>query len=270
MGRMMNFSDIKGVIMDMDGVLWSDDTPLPGLLAFFTLLRVRQLNFVMATNNATHTPDDYIAKLERFGVKGVTSAQIITSGTALAGYLKNHYPRGTKVHILGADALRRVLAEAGFSVADEAAQVVVGGLDRQLTYDKLRRASLLIQHGAEFIATNDDASLPTPDGLVPGAGSIVAALSVASGREPGLIIGKPHSPLFENALKILNTRPSQTLMIGDRLETDILGAFKLGIRTALVLTGASTLDDVAASPFKPDGIYAGLEEVCDAWRVDEQ
>lgn len=263
----MDFAEISGVIMDMDGVLWSDDTPLPGLIPFFDMLWASQLAFVMATNNATRTPDDYVVKLDKFGVTGVTADQIITSGTAIAGYVKGHYPAGTAIHVLGADALRQVLVHAGFKLADDEAQIVVAGLDRQLTYDKLKRASLLIQRGAAFIATNDDPSLPTPEGLVPGAGSVVAALSVASGREPDAIIGKPHSPLFEDALKFLNTTPQQTIMIGDRLDTDIIGAHKLGIRTALVLTGASTVDDVAASPIKPNGVYTGLEELCHAWRM---
>jgi 4-nitrophenyl phosphatase len=199
------------------------------------------------------------------GVPDVLPEQIVTSGTAAASYLGLHFLPGTRVHVLGGDGLRQVITEAGFTLADEGAAAVVVGLDPALTYDKLKRAAFLIRGGAKFIATNDDATFPTPEGLAPGAGSLVAALRTATDRQPDATMGKPHAPMFEAALRMLETSPTATLMIGDRLNTDIEGALHLGLRTAIVLTGVSTRAEVDASPVKPDGIYADLEVLLAAW-----
>lgn len=260
----MNFSTIAAVIMDMDGVLWEGDHALPGLIPLFDMLRARGLKFALATNNATRNPAEYITKLERLGVQGVREDQIVTSGMVTARYLQSAYPPDTLIHVLGSDGLRRILTTAGFTLSDDEAGVVVVGLDLQLTYDKLKQASLLIQNGAAFIATNEDPSLPSPEGLIPGAGSVVAAVKTATGQTP-VVMGKPHEPMYELALQMLGTTPAETLMIGDRLDTDIAGAIPLGMPTALVLTGASTQADVDNGAVKPDGVYAGLPELLAAW-----
>jgi 4-nitrophenyl phosphatase len=245
-------------------VLWRGDEPLPGLVPFFEMLRSKNLLFALATNNSSKSPADYIGKLERMGVAGITIRQIITSGTVTMSYLQENFPPGSPLHVLGGDGLRRVITEAGFALGDEGVSAVVVGLDPQLTYEKLRRAALLIRAGAAFIATNADATIPSPDGLAPGAGSIVAALRTATDCEP-LVIGKPGRPMFEAAVRLLGTSAEQTLMIGDRLATDILGAAQAGLRTALVLTGVSTRAEAAASPVQPDGIYNDLPALLTAW-----
>jgi 4-nitrophenyl phosphatase len=147
---------------------------------------------------------------------------------------------------------------------DTAPKAVVVGLDTNLTYEKLKKASFLIQAGATFIATNQDNSIPTPEGLAPGAGSLVSALKTASGKQP-LVMGKPDAPMFEAALRLVDTSAAQTLMIGDRLNTDITGAALLGFKTALVLTGVSTRADAETSEIKPDSIYEDLEALLTAW-----
>jgi 4-nitrophenyl phosphatase len=236
----MKFADIDAIIMDMDGVLWTGDVALPGLVAFFELLKARGIAFALATNNSGKSPATYVQKLEKMGVFGVQDVQIITSGTATASYLQTRYAPGTPVHILGGDGLRQVMSEAGFTLVDADAKAVVVGLDPQLTYEKLKRAALLIRAGAEFIATNQDVTIPVPEGLAPGAGSLVAALRASTDTEPLVTIGKPGAPMFEAALRTLGTSAERTLMIGDRLNTDIEGAARLGLKTALVLTGVST------------------------------
>jgi 4-nitrophenyl phosphatase len=263
----MDLTTIRAVITDMDGVLWNEDEALPGLVELFALLRSRQIPIVAATNNATKTPVEYVSKFARMGVQGVQASEIITSGTAITTYIQERYAVGTRIHVLGSAALRTVLEAAGFPSADDAVAVVIVGLDKELTYNKLKQASLLIQAGAEFIGTNDDPALPSPEGLIPGAGSVVAAVTVASGKRPSTLIGKPHPPLFEAALRYLGTQPQETLMIGDRLDTDILGAQKLGIKTALVLTGASTHAHIDAGSVQPDGIYANLPSLIAAWNA---
>ncbi|MBI1257457.1 MAG: haloacid dehalogenase, partial [Chloroflexi bacterium] len=171
----MNLSSINGVIMDMDGVLWRGDEMLPGMSQFIDFLRARGLPFALASNNSSKTPADYIVKLAGMGVSGVTEHQIVTSATATVDYLQTTYPVGSAVHVIGGDGLKSLVSGAGFVISDEAAVVVVG-IDFNLTYNKLRRAAGLIRKGADFIGTNADATFPMPDGLAPGAGSILAAL----------------------------------------------------------------------------------------------
>jgi 4-nitrophenyl phosphatase len=260
----MNLSNIKAVVSDMDGVLWRGDEPLPGLVTLFQMLRTRGLPFVLATNNSMKAPSDYVAKLAKMGVADVREDQVITSSTTTVSYMKATYPAGSPVHVLGGDGLRRLLIEGGFKLDDKVAKAVVVGLDTNLTYDKLKRASFLLQAGADFIATNNDDSLPTPEGLAPGAGSIVAALRTASGKQPR-VMGKPDAPMFEAALRLVGTSPADTLMIGDRLSTDITGAALLGFKTALVLTGVSTRADAEVNTIKPDAIYADLAALLDSW-----
>jgi 4-nitrophenyl phosphatase len=260
----MNLSTIRGVISDMDGVLWRGDEPLPGMTAFFDLMRTRAIPFVLATNNSSRTRADYVAKLAHLGIGGLQEAQIVTSGTTTVDYLCRMYPPGTRVHVLGGDGLKAMTTAAGFTLADSDARVVVAGIDFNLTYERLKTAAMLIRAGADFIGTNNDATFPKPEGLVPGAGSILAALRTATGREPR-VMGKPGAPMFESALALLGTAAGETLMIGDRLDTDIVGADALGLPTALVLTGVTERAQLADSPVQPCGIYDGLTGLLNAW-----
>lgn len=258
---LMNFSTIDGLIMDMDGVLWRGDQPLPGMTDLFAFLRARAIPFALATNNSSKSQSDYVRKLAGFGVTGIEEHQIVTSGTATIDYLLTHYPAGAAVHVLGGDGLKRMVTAAGFPLSDQAG-VVVAGIDTGLTYDKLKRAAYLIRAGADFIGTNDDVTFPMPDGLAPGAGSILAALQAATGRAP-LVMGKPGAAMFEAALRVVGTTADRTLMLGDRLNTDVLGAQRAGLRAALVLTGVSTRAE--AEQAAPDAIYNDLNEFLDAW-----
>lgn len=260
----MQLSTITGVVMDMDGVLWRGDEKLPGVGAFLDFLRGRGLPFVLASNNSSKTPRDYVAKLSGMGVNSVGEDQIVTSGTVTVDYLIRHYPAGAAVHIVGGDGLRTLVGDAGFTLSDEKARVVVVGIDTRLTYDKLKRAFRLIRAGADFIGTNGDLTIPVTDGFAPGAGSILAALTAATSQQP-LVMGKPNKPMFEAALRILGSQPENALMIGDRLDTDIQGAQKAGLRAALVLTGVTSPDGLAASDIVPDGVYEDLPALMAAW-----
>ena len=177
----MDFSSINGVVMDMDGVLWRGDQALPGVAPFFDLLRARGLPFALASNNSAKTPADYVAKLAARGIErcGGTADRHVGHGDD--GLSETHYPAGAAVHVLGGDGLRAMVSTAGFVVSDEA-RIVVAGIDFKLTYEKLKRATYLIRSGADFIGTNDDATFPMPDGLSPGAGSIIARF--ADGDRP--------------------------------------------------------------------------------------
>ncbi len=257
------FNSIKAVISDMDGVLWRGTQALPGLKALFAHLFTQKIDFILATNNSRKTPSDYVHKLAGMGVTGIEPRHIVTSGTATVSYLQAHYRPGTSLYVVGGDGLKQLLVRAGFELVEEDAEVVVCGIDFDLTYDKARRATLLISGGAAFIGTNPDSSFPSPEGLVPGAGSILALIEAASGQSP-TIIGKPERGMFDAALRQLGTCPSETLMIGDRISTDIAGAQALGIKTALVLTGVETAESLKASAVQPDWVFAGLPELLGA------
>lgn len=260
----LDLTAIRGVVSDMDGVLWRGTDILPGAVDFFALLRRRGIPFVLASNNSSRSPADYVAKIDKAGIGPVTEGEIVTSATTAADYLAAHYAPGTRVHVLGGSGLRGLVEAAGFPLVQEDAAVVVAGLDFELTYDRLKQAALLIRGGADFIGTNDDVTFPSAEGLIPGAGSLLAALRAATDREP-TIMGKPGRAMFDASLRMLGTAPEHTLMIGDRLNTDIAGAQNVGMRTALVLSGVSTRRDAETAIAPPGAIYADLAALAAAW-----
>jgi 4-nitrophenyl phosphatase len=260
----MDFSKIDGVILDMDGVLWRGNTPLPGLAEFFAFIRERGLPFVLATNNSRRSPHEYVGKLEKWGVPQVDSSQVVTSGTATVDYLQLHYPPKSSTFVIGGDGLRDLLAKADFALAENDADIVVVGIDFNLTYEKLRTATLLIRSGAAFIGTNPDVTFPTPEGLAPGAGSILALLESATDVHP-IVIGKPERAMFETALHRMGTSPDRTLMIGDRLGTDIVGGNNADLKTVLVMTGVTTPELLSESSIKPTAVFDGLNHLHKTW-----
>ena len=268
---MIRWQDIRGVLCDMDGVLWRGHLALPGLVSWFEFLHQRGVAVGLVTNNSTQTVRDYVAKLERLGVHGVHEVQIITSASAAAQVALARHGLGAVVYVVGEEGLRRSLEQAGLVVLrdehvedDSAPQAVVVGLDRALSYDKAKRAMRFIQRGADFIGTNPDTSFPLPDGLAPGAGSLIAMIQAASGQAP-LIVGKPHRAMYDVALERLGLPAGVVLMIGDRLDTDIDGAKALGMMTALVLTGVSTRSEAEAASARPDWVGQGLPQLMSDW-----
>jgi len=257
-----NLSHIKGLIIDMDGVLWQDTVPIGDLEAVFNRIRDLDLKFILATNNATRTVQGYLEKLAGFNVY-LSDEQVINSAQAAGIYLQDNYAAGTKVYVVGQPSLKQTLEHFGMVVCDDAnndIQVVIVSFDYKLTYEKLKTASLLIQSGCDFVGTNPDRTLPTPEGFIPGSGTVIGALEIASGRK-AMIIGKPEPFLYEMALKRLGLSPSETLAVGDRLETDIAGAQAAGIHTALVLTGASTLEQAQAFNPPPEIVTQDFTEL---------
>jgi 4-nitrophenyl phosphatase len=255
----MNESSIQSLILDMDGVLWKGPQPIGDLKSIFDEISKRKLNVVMATNNATTSPVEYVNKLNALGVR-VDLEQIITSGIATGAFLHEKYPQGGSIYILGEEGLQKTLQQYGFTISNDGVLAVVVGMDRNLTYEKLSKASRLIREGAEFIATNSDRTFPTPEGLIPGAGAIVAAVEAATGQKP-VVIGKPQVEMYRIALEYLGTSPDKTLVVGDRIETDILGGQTLGCQTALVLSGVTDLTFAESWEPAPDFIAKDLESL---------
>lgn len=250
---------IRALILDMDGVLWRDQQSIGDLPAIFDEIEQRGIKVIMATNNATRTPEMYVERLLSFGVS-VETWQVIHSGEVAALYMKKHYPDGGPVHILGEKGVQQALENAGFWHAENDVLAVIASMDRQVNYEKLSAATLLVRNGAPLIGTNPDRTFPTPEGLKPGTGSILAALEAATDQQ-ALIMGKPQTAIYEAALERMGTTVAETLVIGDRLETDIAGAQKLGCPTALVLSGVSTPEQAAAWQPQPDWILPDLTAV---------
>src|SRR5438552_10309022 len=240
----------SGLILDMDGVLYRGNHPLPGARELIPALRAAGLSFILLTNNSTLTPQEYAAKLARMGIT-VDAGLVFTSGVATSLYLMQHYPKGGGVYVLGEPALLTMLTQLPEFRADGwQPDFVVVGLDFRLTYDSLQRACSAIRSGAQFIATNADATLPVEGGeLWPGAGSIVAAVRTCSGVEP-VVIGKPNPYIGQMALLKIDLPPDEVLCVGDRLETDIALGAHIGTPTALVLTGASTREEIVNAQAK--------------------
>lgn len=250
------FHEIKGIILDMDGVLWRDQEPIGDLPAIFNTIKERGWQVILATNNATLTAAQFAEKIGRFGVE-LDSQQIINSAQATAEYLQARHPQGGQVYVIGEQGLLSELAMKGFYTGVEEPLAVVVGLDRTITYEKLRIASRFVRGGIPFVATNPDKTYPTPEGQAPGAGTFVAAVMAASDGQP-VIIGKPEPEMYRIALGRMGLRASQVLVVGDRLETDIVGAQQLGCLCALVLSGVSTHAQADAWQPAPDFIADDL------------
>lgn len=254
---------IKNLIIDMDGVLYQGNQAVPGAKEFFAFLRVRPIGFILATNNSTRTARQYVDKLAGMGIE-VALSEILTSSQATAMYLETLAPPGTKVYVIGEEGLETAVRERGYIISGEGAEFVVVGLDRDLTYEKLKTATLLIRQGARFIGSNPDKTLPTEEGFIPGAGATLAALEAATGVSP-TIVGKPERILFDLALARLGGTQEDTAVIGDRLDTDVLGGHNAGLSTILVLSGATTRQDVDNAPLKPDLVFEDLGHLRRVW-----
>ena len=270
---MQLIDNIAGLIIDMDGVLWHGNIPMDGLVNFFEVLREKSIPFILATNNASLTQTQYVDKLSTMGVT-VSKKEVLTSSMATASYLNKYQPRDKRrVFVIGEDGLRQPLIDYGFTLTDlyqvdqpdkgiigQGADIVVSGLDRQLTWDKLATATLHLNAGAAFYATNSDTSLPTELGVVMGNGGTLAALEAVTGVKP-ISIGKPEPILYQQALEKLGTTAETTIAIGDRLDTDILGAVNSGMRSIMVLTGISSLEDIDKLDYQPTWIMQDIAEI---------
>ena len=266
---MGELNQIQAVIIDLDGVLWLGDTPLPGVVDLFNLLHRKPIQYILATNNSTAESNKVCNRLDMLGVI-IEPNRVLNSSQASAQFLQQQLPQGSLVYTIGELPLRTALTQAGFILTDEAddAQAVVVGLDRQLSWKKITAATLAIRAGAIFIGTNPDVSFPMERGQAPGVGAILAALKAATGVQP-TIVGKPEPHLFLQALDRLDAEPQHTLAIGDRLETDILGGQHNGMLTCLVLTGVTQRRDLIDSPIQPDYVFEGLPQLCRALVGDE-
>ncbi|WP_433048107.1 HAD-IIA family hydrolase [Dactylosporangium sp. CS-033363] len=235
------------VIFDLDGVLYLVDQVIPGAAEACAKLRERGIPSAYATNNASRLPGDVAALLTRIGIPAETR-EVVTSAHATALLMAERFPAGTPVLILGAPALREEVVAAGLTPVEEAeqAKVVVQGYGPDVRMRDLGDAAVAIRGGAAWIATNADKTLPSPRGPLPGNGSLVVAMATALGRQPDTIVGKPDPALFVEAARERGAQ--RALVVGDRLDTDIEGAYRAGMDSLLVLTGVSDAAELLAAP----------------------
>ncbi len=255
------FNSIPAWLIDMDGVIYRGATVLPGAIQFIQALQDSDRPFLFLTNNASKTPEQSVQRLASMGIE-VSASAIFTSALATAAYLTEQFPAPRRVLILGGPGIQLAVREAGYDVVTQAeeAEIVVNAMDQDVTYAKLTEAALAIGGGCPWIATNSDPSLPTERGNLPGTGSIIALLSVTTDREPE-VIGKPEARIFEQALARLGAAAQDTVMVGDRLTTDILGGHQAGIKTLCVLTGIASRAEAEAYEPRPDWIVPDLKAI---------
>jgi NagD protein len=247
-----------GFLLDMDGVIYRGSELIPGAERFVRELLDLELPFFFLTNNSQRTRRDVVAKLRRLGIE-VGESHIFTCAMATARFLAAQKPRGT-AYVIGEGGLLHALHENGYAIVDHDPDYVVVGEGRAVNYEMVETAVRMVLGGAKLVATNLDPNCPTQAGLRPGCGAIVAMLETATGRR-AFSVGKPSAVMMRAARKELGLDASRTTIIGDTMETDILGGVQLGYRTILVLSGGTSRADLAAFAYRPDLVVESIAEL---------
>jgi 4-nitrophenyl phosphatase len=250
---------ICGVISDLDGVAYRGDEPIADSVAAFRAWQARGVPYAFVTNNSTMTSAQFAAKLGRMGVPA-TAAQVFSTIGATASFLAQHWPAGARVFAIGERPLLDALTERGFQAAEDA-EVVVLGFDSQLSYAKLRTAVRAALGGATIVVTNPDVLTPTHDGFDPCVGAVAAAVMAAAPAARQIVVGKPQPLMIEQALAHIGTAKSQTIMIGDQVDTDIVAGQRAGLHSVLL---GSAMPSNGLSRAKPDRTVSSLLELVDA------
>jgi NagD protein len=241
----------------MDGVLVREEHALPGAGEFLQRLVDRERPFLVLTNNSIFTPRDLSARLARSGLK-VPEASIWTSGLATAAFLSDQLPGGS-AYVIGEAGLTTPLHEVGYTLTDTEPDFVVLGETRTYSFTAITKAVRLILSGARFIATNPDVSGPSAEGPLPATGSVAAMITKATGREP-YFVGKPNPMMFRSALNRIEAHSESTMMVGDRMDTDVVAGIEAGLDTVLVLTGSTTVADIERYPFRPGQVLDSIAD----------
>ena len=252
----------KFFLLAMDGTIYLGDTLFDGTVDFLEHVRVSGGKYLFLTNNSSRSVEAYIERMRRFGIE-TSKSDYLTSVDALTVYLAKHGYREKRLYAFGTASFRQQLSGAGYSVTDrleDGIDTLVCGFDTELTFQKLEDACILLNRGVDFIAANPDWVCPTWYGYVPDCGSVCEMLFRATGRRP-VFIGKPQPEMALLAMEQYGYTPEETLLIGDRLYTDIACGVRAGIDAALVLSGESTLADVESSPEKPTHIFPDIRAI---------
>ena len=248
----------KNYLIDMDGVLVSGRTLIPGADGFIQRLQERGIDFLVLTNNPIYTPGDLAHRLANIGLD-VSAERIFTSALATARFLEAQKPAGT-AYVIGESGLTTAVHEAGYVITDIDPDYVVLGETHTYNFGRITKAVRLIAAGARFIATNPDPSGPTEEGIVPACGAMAALIEAASGKSP-FFVGKPNPLMMRTALNYLDVHSEDTVMIGDRMDTDIVAGVESGMETILVLSGVTEQSDVDRYPYQPTRIAESVAEI---------
>jgi NagD protein len=248
----------KNYITDMDGVLIRGNSLIPGADQFINRLKEEGIEYLVLTNNPVYTQRDLAHRLKTLGLD-IPPERIFTSAMATARFLQSQRPNGT-AFVIGESGLTQAIHDAGYVITDLNPEYVVLGETWTYNYDLLTRAVRLIAAGARFIATNPDVAGPTERGLAPACGAIAALIEKASGKSP-FFVGKPNPLMMRTALNYLDVHSEDTIMVGDRMDTDIIAGVESGMDTILVLTGVTGRDDVDRFPYRPTQILESVAEI---------
>ena len=257
-GDMTNKRPVETWLTDMDGVLVHEETPIPGAAEFLEALKKHERPFLVLTNNSIFTPRDLRARLLMSGID-VPEDAIWTSALATAQFLLDQRPGGS-AYVVGEAGLTTALHDVGYVMTDRNPDYVVLGETRTYSFEAITRAIRLIEGGARFIATNPDVSGPSAAGLLPATGSVAALISTATGQKP-YFIGKPNPLMMRSALNRLEAHSETTVMIGDRMDTDIISGLEAGIRTVLVTTGSTTPAMIDTFPYRPTRVVDSIADL---------
>jgi NagD protein len=250
---------MKNFLIDMDGVLVEGKTIIPGADKFIDKLKKQNRKFLVLTNNPLYTPRDLAHRLQEAGID-IEETQIFTSALATAAFLHNQRPDG-KAFVLGESGLTEAIHNIGYIITDINPDYVVLGETMAYDFQGIKKAIRLIYNsGARFIATNPDPSGPSEGGIVPARGAMAALIESASGVSP-LFIGKPNALMMRTALNYLNVHSEETIMIGDRMDTDIVAGVTSGMETVLVLSGVTKKEDIDRYPYVPTYIKKSVAEI---------
>jgi NagD protein len=250
----------------MDGVLVHEQQAIPGAAEFIARLLELELPFLVLTNNSIYTRRDLAARLSLSGLD-VPEDRIWTSANATAKFLDDQRPRGS-AFVIGEAGLTTALHEIGYTQTETKPDYVVLGETRTYSFERITTAIRLVEGGARFIATNPDATGPSPQGSLPATGSVAALITTATGVAP-YFIGKPNPLMMRSALNALDAHSETTAMIGDRMDTDVLSGLEAGLETILVLSGVATRADVETHPFRPTRIVESIADIVDMVRAPE-
>jgi NagD protein len=254
----------KAFISDMDGVIYHGNRLLPGAKEFVEWLRANDKAFLFLTNSSERSPRELSEKLARLGLD-VGVEHFYTSAMATAAFLSSQRPGGS-VYVIGEPGLTNALYDAGFSMNDVSPDYVVVGETSSYTYDRIKHAAILVRKGAKLIGTNPDVTGPTEEGIVPATGSLIKPIELTSGVH-AYFAGKPNPLMMRNALKKLQSRREDTIIIGDRMDTDIVAGVEAEIETVLVLTGVTSMEDLGRFPYGPHHVYKNVGDVIDGMPV---
>jgi NagD protein len=248
----------KGFICDMDGVIYHGDRLLPGVHEFVAWLKEQGKSYLFLTNSSERSPMELQQKLMRMGLS-VDESHFYTSALATARFLASQSP-GCTAYIIGAPGLHNALYNVGITMNDVNPDYVVVGETKNYTFDYITRAVHHVRNGARLIGTNPDMTGPTEEGIAPACRALIAPIELATGRS-AYFIGKPNALMMRTGLRMLGVHSDEAVMIGDRMDTDILAGIETGLDTALVLSGVTSLEDVKTFPYRPKYIYDGVGDI---------